>query len=98
MTKSSTKKLRIKTKFDSYFSVDKDGIGGGLALFWCKEIKVTVCSFNKYHTNNIIKEDGSPHDALLDFIMNPKRKRCIGDNEQNKTGWKIGIGTHISST
>jgi hypothetical protein len=37
-------------------TVDSEGASGGLALFWKKEVDITVKSFSKYHIDSVIKE------------------------------------------
>ena len=36
-------------------TVDSEGASGGLALFWSREVDITLKSFLKYHIDSVIK-------------------------------------------
>lgn len=57
MTRRYIEELVLKTRFENYFRVDRDGMRGALALFWSKGLRVTICLFSKYHVDCIIEED-----------------------------------------
>ena len=42
-------KVRTKLKFDCCFSVNKSGLGGGLAMLWNLDIEVNIASFSCHH-------------------------------------------------
>lgn len=72
MTGQYIGKLRLKAKFENCFSVDRDRLGQNLALFWNKGLRVTICSFNKYHVDCIIEKDGIPPWRFIGFYGDSK--------------------------
>ena len=42
-------KVRRKLKFDGCFSVNRSGLGGGLAMLWNSDIEVNIASFSCHH-------------------------------------------------
>lgn len=63
--------LRLKLKFDCCFSVERCGLGGGLALMWNKDLQVLVRSFNNFHIDSIIKDGSSPGWRFTGFYGDP---------------------------
>jgi exonuclease III len=53
--------LRWRLEMPNMVTVDSIRARGGLALFWKKEIDVTIKSFSNYHIDSVIKEE----DGLL---------------------------------
>ncbi|KAH9668523.1 reverse transcriptase domain-containing protein [Citrus sinensis] len=43
--------------FEYCFVVDRDGMGGGLALFWNAKDKVEIKSFSKHHIDTLVHND-----------------------------------------
>ena len=43
-----------KFNFEYCFTVDRDGMGGGLALFWNAKDKVEINSFSKHHIDALV--------------------------------------------
>lgn len=58
--------VRNKLNFDSCFTVDSSGKGGGLAMLWNYEICVQIKSFSKHNI-----------DAELQMASR-KQKQCTG--------------------
>ena len=42
-------KVRAKLKFDCCFSINRNGLGGGLAMLWNSDVEVNIASFNRHH-------------------------------------------------
>lgn len=40
--------------FENYFVVDRNGIGGGLALFWSSEVTVHITSYSSHHIDAFV--------------------------------------------
>lgn len=55
---NQVERWRTKLHFAHYFVVEKVGLSSGLALFWGDGLDVRLCSFNKYHINVTIQEEG----------------------------------------
>lgn len=66
---------------DYCFAVDCVGKGGGLALFWKDDSKLSIVSYSKGHIDAIIKE-GSGDWRFTGFYGNPKV-------EERKESWKL---------
>ena len=49
--------LRWKLEMPNMVAKSSNGTSGGLALFWRRDIDVTVKSMSKYHIDVVIKED-----------------------------------------
>jgi len=47
--------LRWKLQLPNLVTVDSEGASGGLALFWSREVDITLKSFSKYHIDSVIK-------------------------------------------
>lgn len=60
MTKLQMENLRAELKFDCCFSVERCGMGGGLALLWNNDVNVDVRSFNKFHIDVLVKDSTVP--------------------------------------
>jgi hypothetical protein len=54
--------LKGRIGLNNCFIVDGVGKGGGLALFWCDEIKIQVLSYGLHHIDTLIW-DGVHHAA-----------------------------------
>jgi len=48
--------LRWRLKMPNMVTVDSIGTSGGLALFWKREIDLSVKSMSKYHIDAVVKE------------------------------------------
>jgi hypothetical protein len=46
--------LKGRIGLNNCFIVDGVGKGGGLALFWCDEIKIQVLSYGLHHIDTLI--------------------------------------------
>lgn len=52
-------KVRAKLKFDCCFSVNKNGLGGGLAMLWNLDVEIYIASFSHHHIDaNVCNEKG----------------------------------------
>ena len=59
--------------------VVKDSVGasGGLALFWKKNVNLTVKSLSKYHIDAVVRERMALNGDLQECMGNPKVRRRI---------------------
>ena len=46
---ASMKKVKLKLGYVNGFYVQRQGRGGGLAMFWRKEVNLEIKSYSKYH-------------------------------------------------
>ena len=66
-------------KLDMPNLVVKDSVGasGGLALFWKKDVNLTVKSLSKYHIDAVVRERMALNGDLQECMGNPKVRRRI---------------------
>lgn len=50
-------KLKYSLGFENCLAIGSVGPSGDLALFWKKEISLTVTNFSKHHINACVKEE-----------------------------------------
>ena len=71
-----------KLQFQNCFAVDREGLGGGLAMCWTEDINVEIKSFSKHHVDAVVhSEDG-------------RFWRCTGvyghpETDQKKNTWEL---------
>lgn len=53
------KKVKLKLGFVYGFYVQRQGKGGGLAMFWRKEVNLEIKSFSRHHIDVVVTEEGS---------------------------------------
>ena len=53
------KKLKLKLGFVNGLYVQRQGKGGGLALFWKREFNLEIKSYSKFHIDAIVIEEVS---------------------------------------
>lgn len=56
-TKLRSKQIMEKGKnlnFNNYFTVERNGLGGGLALLWNDEIVVDIKSYSMHHIDVVV--------------------------------------------
>lgn len=73
MRQSHAERLKTKLNFESLFSVDGGGIGGGLALLWKDNGVANLISYSKNHIDIQVKLLGSDPWRLTFFIGFPER-------------------------
>ncbi|KAL9441947.1 hypothetical protein AB3S75_020450 [Citrus x aurantiifolia] len=59
-TKMLAKQVYVESRnfnFEYCFAVDRDGMGGGLALFWNAKDNVEIKSFSKHHIDALVHND-----------------------------------------
>ncbi|XVF72330.1 hypothetical protein PTKIN_Ptkin12aG0112500 [Pterospermum kingtungense] len=49
--------LRVSWQFDNCLVVDSLGKSGGLALLWCNDIYLDICSYSEIHINSVIHDE-----------------------------------------
>ena len=49
------KAVSTKLNFENYFTVDRIGLGGRLALLWESEVNVSIKSFSSHHIDAIVQ-------------------------------------------
>ena len=53
------KKLKMKLGFVNGLYVQRQGRGGGLAMYWRKEVNLEIKSYSRYHIDAVVVEEGS---------------------------------------
>lgn len=48
-----------KIDFANGFYVQREGKGGGLAMFWRKEMNLEIKSFSRHHIDAVVTEEGT---------------------------------------
>ena len=70
------KKVKLKLGYVNGFYVQRQGRGGGLAMFWRKEVNLEIKSYSKYHIDAVIIEEASSFKRrLMGFYGHPKTHR-----------------------
>lgn len=67
MCKPNVDILRMKLNFAHYLIVSRIGLGGGLLLFWKKNMDVSILSFSTGHIDYCIRDVGG--DCFLQVSM-----------------------------
>ncbi|XP_074363910.1 uncharacterized protein LOC141704586 [Apium graveolens] len=67
--------LSSKLGFSNYFSVDRQGRGGGLAVFWKHNVRCSIFVSSQNHIDVVIKEINSVSWRLTCFYGFPERER-----------------------
>ncbi|XP_071722765.1 uncharacterized protein [Rutidosis leptorrhynchoides] len=49
--------IKNRLNMSGCFGVDRDGLSGGLALFWTDEVSISLLSFSKHHIDVIVDND-----------------------------------------
>ena len=67
------KKVNLKLGFVYGFYVQRQGKGGGLAMFWRKEVNLEIKSFSRHHIDAVVTEEGFGFKwRLTSFYGHPK--------------------------
>lgn len=71
-----------KLQFQNCFAVDREGLGGGLAMCWTDDINVEIKSFSKHHVDAVVHNDEG------------RFWRCTGvyghpETDQKKNTWEL---------
>ena len=53
------KKLKMKLGFVNGLYVQRQGRGGGLAMYWRKKVNLEIKSYSRYHIDAVVVEEGS---------------------------------------
>ena len=53
------KRVKEKINFANGFHVQREGKGGGLAMFWRKEMNLEIKSFSQHHIDAVVTEEGT---------------------------------------
>ena len=70
------KKVKLKLGFVNGFYVQRQGRGGGLAMFWRKEVNLEIKSYSKYHIDVVVIEEASGFKwRLTGFYGHPETHR-----------------------
>ena len=70
------KKVKLKLGFVNGFYVQRQGKGGGLAIFWRKEVNLEIKSYSRHHIDAVVTEEGSGFKwRLTGFYGHPKTHR-----------------------
>ena len=68
--------LRVKLGFNNAMAIDREGRGGGMAVFWNVMEKVTILSFSQHHIDLDIEDEARGRWSLTSFYGMPQRSRC----------------------
>lgn len=68
--------LDAELGYVNFFSVDRQGKGGGLAVFWKRTIKYVIIDSSPNHIDIEVKEGGRNFWRLTCFDDFPERERC----------------------
>lgn len=72
------KKVKLKLGFINCFYVQRQGEGGGLAMFWRKEVNLKIQSYSRHHIDAVVIEKGSGFKwRLTGFYGQPETHRRI---------------------
>lgn len=69
------KSLCSKFGFAEYWSVDSVGRGGGLAIFWRRNVSCKVSDFSSNHIDVVMLKDNVPEWRMTCFYGFPERTR-----------------------
>ena len=70
------KRVKIKIDYANGFYVQKEGKGGGLALFWRKEVDLEIKSYSQHHIDVVVTEARSGFKwRLTGFYGHPETHR-----------------------
>lgn len=72
---SKIEELRIKYSFDYYFSVDRTGRSGGLAVLWKQAASCQVDSFSSHHIDMLFMDSNTVSWRLSCYYGYPERTR-----------------------
>ncbi|MCH83137.1 endonuclease/exonuclease/phosphatase family protein, partial [Trifolium medium] len=67
--------LRYKLGFDSCFAVDRDGRGGGVAVYWNNHMDLTLSSYSLNHVDIEVADSVKGNWRLTGFYGYPERSR-----------------------
>ena len=56
---SRIKRVKVKLDFANGFYVQRKGLGGGLAMFWRKEVDIEIKSFSRHHIDAVVTKEGT---------------------------------------
>lgn len=59
MKNARLKRVKVKIDYANDFYVQREGKGGGLALFWRKEVDLEIKSYSRHHKDAVVTEAGS---------------------------------------
>jgi hypothetical protein len=63
-------------------AVDSVGTSGGLALFWKREVDVTLQSYSEYHIDTVVKEEDGLEWRFTGFYGESR-------NEEKNNTWEL---------
>ena len=56
---SRIKRVKVKLDFANGFYVQRKGQGGGLAMFWRREVDIEIKSFSRHHIDAVVTKEGT---------------------------------------
>ena len=71
-----------KLKFQNCFAVDREGLGGGLAICWTDDINVEIKSFSKHHVDVVVHSEGRRYCRCIEVYSHP-------ETDQKKHTWEL---------
>ncbi|XP_019163454.1 PREDICTED: uncharacterized protein LOC109159798 [Ipomoea nil] len=74
-TANKVEETRIRMGFEGLLSVDRTGMGGGLALFWRDKNMVSILSYSESHIDAVVSLPGKPDWRMTGFYGNPDQSK-----------------------
>ena len=50
--------VRAELKFENYFTIGRNGLGGGLTMLWSSDIAINIASYSQHHIDAEICNEG----------------------------------------
>ena len=76
MSIAGMKKIKLKLGFVNGLYVQSQGRGGGLAMFWRKEVNLEIRSYSRHHIDAVVTEEASGFRwRLTSFYGHPETHR-----------------------
>lgn len=73
---SRIKRVKVKLDFANGFYVQRKGQGGGLAMFWRREVDIEIKSFSRHHIDSVVTKEGTNFKwRITRFYGNPETHR-----------------------
>lgn len=82
-TKLKVKQMQEKAKrlrYQNCFAVNREGLGGGLALLWNEEVIVDIKSYSKHHVDAVVHSENGSYWRCTGIYGHPEseKKNTLG--------------------
>ncbi|KAH9778879.1 reverse transcriptase domain-containing protein [Citrus sinensis] len=82
MTSKQMQEKASKMKFQNYFSVSREGLGGGLAMLWNPGTTVEIKSFSKHHVDAVVCNENGNYWRCTGVYGHP-------ESDQKRHTWEL---------